>query len=219
MTLRAGWIGVGAAVAMLALPLGVAAQTPAAQPKATAVVPKAAPAATPKAAPAVVPKAAAAPAAQPKAAAATPAKPTTPNNRQAIEITADALEVQQDKRVAVFAGNVNAAQGEYVLRADKLTVHYAAGGGDNSISKIDATGSVFFSTAGQTAQGQAGTYDVDAGIITLTGAVVLTQGENVVRGNTLVLNLTTGQSRMDGGATGGGRVRGLFVPGGGPAAP
>ena len=146
-------------------------------------------------------------------------RPAPANNRLPVEITADALEVQQDKRIAVFAGNVAAVQGDYLLRADRLTVNYAATGGDNSISKIDAAGRVFFSTPAETAQGDAGTYDVDAGIITLTGAVVLTQGENVVRGNSLVLNLLTGQSRMDGGAATGGRVRGLFLPNGGPAAP
>ena len=131
-----------------------------------------------------------------------------------IEITADSLEVRQDQQTAVFSGNVTAIQGEIILRADQVTVHYAVGGGGSTINRIDAQGNVFFSTATETAQGQTGTYDVVNGIITLTGSVVLTTGENVVRGNRLVLNLVAGTSTVEGGPPeDGGRVRGLFVPG------
>ena len=49
---------------------------------------------------------------------------TAGNASQAIEITADTLEVRQSERVAVFEGSVNAVQGELVLNADILTVYY-----------------------------------------------------------------------------------------------
>lgn len=133
-----------------------------------------------------------------------------------IEIAADALEVQQDKQIAVFSGNVDAQQGSIKLRADRIWVHYqgdAAEDAAKAISKIDAEGKVFFSSGTETAEGDQGTYNVDNGVITLTGEVVLTQGNNVIKGNRLVFDLTTGQSTMDGDKRGGdGRVRGLFVP-------
>jgi len=135
-----------------------------------------------------------------------------------IEIAADALEVQQEKQIAVFSGNVDAQQGNIKLRADRIWVHYQ-GDADvdadaaQAISKIDAEGQVFFSSGAETAEGDQGTYDVDNGVITLTGEVVLTQGNNVIKGNRVVFDLTTGQSTMDGDKSGGdGRVRGLFVP-------
>lgn len=135
---------------------------------------------------------------------------------QAIEIEADSLEIDQEKRLAVFAGNVNAMQGQIRLSADTLRVHYAgaAGAGQAEISQIDAEGQVFFSTTRETAQGDRGTYDVENGIITLTGAVVVTRGDSVIRGRRVVLNLVTGQSTVDSGdgEAGDGRVRGLFVP-------
>jgi lipopolysaccharide export system protein LptA len=147
------------------------------------------------------------------------------NAREPIEIAADALEVQQDKRTATFNGNVNATQGTLVMRADRLVVTYTQGGtpgGDaNAISKLDAVGKVFLSTPGETAQGNNATYDVPAGIITLTGSVVLTQGQNVLRGERAVLNLATGNSRVEGapaGAGGDGRVRVVIDPNQ-PAAP
>jgi lipopolysaccharide export system protein LptA len=149
------------------------------------------------------------------------------NQKDPVEIVANTLDVQQDRRTATFAGNVVATQGVLTLRADKVTVAYANAGGPNTFDKLDATGKVFLSTPQETAQGNAATYDVGAGIITLTGGVVLTRGENVLRGERLVLNLATGTSRMEGGApalpgatTGGdGRVRGLFVPNDPAAAP
>ena len=133
-----------------------------------------------------------------------------------IEIAADALEVQQDKQIAVFSGNVDAQQGSIKLRADRIWVHYqgdAAEDAAKAISKIDAEGKVFFSSGTETAEGDQGTYNVDNGVITLTGEVVLTQGNNVIKGNRVVFDLTTGQSTMDGDKSeGDGRVRGLFLP-------
>ncbi|MEQ8246583.1 MAG: lipopolysaccharide transport periplasmic protein LptA [Alphaproteobacteria bacterium] len=133
-----------------------------------------------------------------------------------IEIAADALEVQQDNQIAVFSGNVDAKQGNMVLRAEKLWVHYqesATADTAQAISKIDAEGKVFFSSGGETAEGDQGAYDVDNAVIVLTGRVVLTQGDNVLKGSRLVLDLRTGRSSMDADqTTGDGRVRGLFVP-------
>ena len=136
-----------------------------------------------------------------------------------IEISADSLEVKQDENIAIFTGNVDALQGDIRLRASQLTVHYRSGeGGEagvNAISRIDASGSVFITSGRETAQGEAGVYDVENSLITLIQNVVLTRGENVIRGDRLVLDLATGQTRVDGGESGprsGGRVRSLFVP-------
>ena len=45
----------------------------------------------------------------------------------------------------------------------------------------------------------------------MTGSVVLTQGENVISGQTLVINLNSGQGRIEG--SGSGRVKSIFTPG------
>lgn len=148
---------------------------------------------------------------------------------QPIEINADRLEIQRDRRIAIFSGNVDAVQGEMRLRADILAVHYRndKGGGAGAeanlgatISRIDATGNVFISSPSETVQGRQGVYDVERGVIVLTGSVVLTRGENVIRGERLVLDLASGRSRMESAAPGGqgGRVRALFAPPAKPAA-
>ena len=76
---------------------------------------------------------------------------------QPIEITADSLEVQQDKQLAIFRGTVDAVQGEMNLRADVLVVHYRAReDNQNSISLIEAEGNVFVSSPTEMAQGDRG---------------------------------------------------------------
>ena len=158
----------------------------------------------------------------PLAATAQPAAPVKPSRDQPIEINADSLEVQQEKQVAIFSGNVDATQGDMKLKADQLKVFYRqgskpgeapraqapAGTPTGAITRIEAIGRVFVSSPTQTAQGDQGVYDVERNTITLTSRVVITQDKNVLRGDRLVMNLTTGQARMDGQS----RVKGLFVP-------
>ena len=133
-----------------------------------------------------------------------------------IEITADSLEVRQEEQIAVFRGNVDAVQGDLNLRADELTVYYRTGDENgNSVRLIEAHGNVFLSSPTEMAQGENGVYNVDADTVELTGTVVLTRGETVIRGDRLEMDLATGRSRvLSGGVeTGGeGRVKALFVP-------
>ncbi|MGZ9115788.1 MAG: LptA/OstA family protein, partial [Methylocystis sp.] len=46
----------------------------------------------------------------------------------------------------------------------------------------------------------------------LTGNVTLTQAENIVKGDKLVYDVTTGMATVQGGAAQGGRVRSTFTP-------
>ncbi len=138
---------------------------------------------------------------------------------QPIEINADSLEVQQDNNLAVFSGNVIVVQGALRLKAQTLKVYYRRSEGSDTeagaaISRIDAIGEVFLSSPNETAQGAVGVYDVEKRVVTLSGSVVLTRGDSVIRGERLVLDLTTGRSRVDGVVAGGQRerVRALFVP-------
>lgn len=146
---------------------------------------------------------------------------------QPIEIASDTLEVQQDKQIAIFRGNVDAVQGDMRLRSAELYVYYrerqaaganappprqpASGGPDtSSITKIEAKGDVFVSTPQERGQGDFGVYDVDKKTITLTGNVVLSNDQGTVRCARAVMHQDTGRSTCD--PVAGGRVRGVFVP-------
>lgn len=154
------------------------------------------------------------------------------NSDQPIDITSDSLEVVQEKHFAIFKGNVEAIQGDIRLRSDQLKVYYrdrneqkpaqppARGAkpaaqqnndtGTGSITKIEATGRVFISSPEETAQGSSGVYDTETRTVVLTGDVVITRGQNIIRGTKAVMNLDSGRSDMEAGP--GGRVRAMFVP-------
>ena len=74
--------------------------------------------------------------------------------------------------------------------------------GDNGtkITRIYARGDVVINTdQDQTTTGDLADYDVPGQMVTVSGNVVLTQGKNVLKGDRLVINLTTGESRFDPG--------------------
>jgi len=127
-----------------------------------------------------------------------------------IEIVADSLEVQQANNLAIFTGEVVAGQATLRLTADKLTVTYAAensGSDTGAIQKMRAEGNVFLSNGAETAQGAWAVYDVASSMIRMGGNVVLTQGENAISGESLVIDLNAGNGRIEGG-----RVKSVFTP-------
>ena len=132
------------------------------------------------------------------------------DSKAPIEITSDSLEVQQAQNLAVFSGDVEAGQGTLRLTADRVEVTYAEQSGGNAetgaIRNLQAEGNVFISNGAETAQGSHARYDVESGLITMTGNVVLTQGENVISGETLTINLNEGQGKVEG------RVKSIFTP-------
>ena len=126
-----------------------------------------------------------------------------------IEIVADSLEVRQAEDLAVFSGTVEAAQDTLRLTADKVTVHYdedEGGGETGAIRRMVAEGDVFLSNGSETAEGDFGEYDVEAGMVRMRGDVVLTQGQNAIQGERLVIDMETGVGRVEG------RVKSIFSP-------
>ncbi|MEX2518396.1 MAG: lipopolysaccharide transport periplasmic protein LptA [Paracoccaceae bacterium] len=132
------------------------------------------------------------------------------DSAQPIEIAADSLEVREGDKTAIFRGDVVAGQGTLRLTAKELEVDYGPGGGETGqIRRIEARGDVFLANGAETASGEFAEYDVAAGTIKMSGAVTLTQGGNVVKGEQLSIDLNSGQGRVEGG---GGRVKSVFTP-------
>ena len=132
------------------------------------------------------------------------------DNTKPIEITADNLELRQAENKAIFEGKVDVLQDQVRIRAQKITVSYegkAASGG--KIRNLLAEGGVFITSGTDSAKGAWARYDVISRIITMGGGVTLVQGENVIKGDSLVVNLKSGISRVEGGATG--RVKSIFT--------
>ncbi|MGB0919989.1 MAG: LptA/OstA family protein [Alphaproteobacteria bacterium] len=141
---------------------------------------------------------------------------------KAIEVTADALDVVQSDSVARFVGNVVAQQGALTLKAATISLYYNQGGngsGGAPVSLIEAKTGVSMASKSEAVTCDWLRYDIEAAQITLGGAVTLTRDGNTLKGEKLTIDLNTGLSRLEGGASSGGRVRGVFVPGQGFQAP
>ena len=70
----------------------------------------------------------------------------------------------------------------------------------------------------QVVTGETAVFDTKTNLITMLGGIVLTQGKNVLRGDRLMVDMTTGVSRVESDS---GRVQGLFQSSGqgGPVIP
>jgi len=145
------------------------------------------------------------------------------NRNQPIQIEASTLEVQDKTKVATFRGKVHVKQGDTELRCNVLVVYYeensaGATGGSKSaapgtepqrIRRLEAKGNVTVQQKEQTATGNTGIFDMRKNTITLNGNVVVSQGRNVLRGDRLVVDMSTAVSHLESTH---GRVQGLFQP-------
>lgn len=135
-------------------------------------------------------------------------------------IAHDSLEWYDTRQLAVARGDALAVREGKRLKGDVLTATLERLPGQSShISRIDAQGHVLVSSMDQIAQGDAGVYDVDTGIATLTGHVRLTRNDNELRGEYAVVDLNNNVSRLlsapPGAKVSGAeppRVEGLLVP-------
>jgi len=168
------------------------------------------------------------------------------NRDQPIQIEAASLEMRDKKKEATFSGNVKVVQGDTTMTSKSLVVFYdstpapapaaapAANskaakstpmqsatpgpGGSSSIKRLEARGDVKVTQKDQVVTGETAVFDTKTNLITMLGGIVLTQGKNVLRGDRLMVDMTTGVSRVESDS---GRVQGLFQSSGqgGPMIP
>lgn len=95
------------------------------------------------------------------------------SNDRPIEINADqGIEWQQKTKAYIARGNARAVQGDVAVHAETLTAYYRENsGGGTDIWRIDAIDKVRIVTPTQRAFGDKGIYDVDNGVLVLTGRV------------------------------------------------
>jgi lipopolysaccharide export system protein LptA len=84
--------------------------------------------------------------------------------------------------------------------------------GAQDIRRIEARGGVTVVSKDQNASGDLGVYDLKKKTITLTGNVVVSQGKNVLHGDRVVVDTTTGNAHIESGAASQNRVRALILP-------
>ncbi|GLH77692.1 organic solvent tolerance protein OstA [Bradyrhizobium sp. SSBR45G] len=141
------------------------------------------------------------------------------NRDQPIQIEAASLEMRDKKKEATFTGNVKVVQGDTTMTSKSLVVFYdggpqsgAQGGakpakpaqaatpgpdGSSAIRRLEARGDVKVTQKDQVVTGETAVYDTKTNMITMQGGVVLTQCKNVMRGDRLTVDMTTGVSRVE----------------------
>jgi lipopolysaccharide export system protein LptA len=171
------------------------------------------------------------------------------NRDKPIKINAESLNVRDKDKMATFSGDVHLVQGDVDMRSKTLVVFYddqppppapspstsgkapAASAQipppqqqnqqSQQIKRVEAKGGVTVRVPqkDQTASGDQGIFDMRANTVTMQGHVVIAQGPNVLSGDTLTVDMNSGDSTLTCDKVGGcGRVKGLFTPGSMPGA-
>lgn len=124
-----------------------------------------------------------------------------------VEVTADALEVNQTDGSAEFKGSVLVIQGVMRLSADAVRVTYKPE--QKGIERLEAIGSVTLVNGPDAAEAERAEYTIDSGTVVMTGNVLLSQGNSTLASNRMVVNLNDGTAQMSG------RVKTILNPDGG----
>jgi len=115
-------------------------------------------------------------------------------------IEAGADDILNKNGVTILSGQVDVRQGGTRILSDTMKIYGGATGlGSSSggdVSRIEATGNFYYLTPEQEVRGNNGVYTRESDTFTVTGDVILLQGENVVTGDTLIYNLQTEEARV-----------------------
>lgn len=121
-----------------------------------------------------------------------------------VEVTSEQLSVDQETGVAVFTGDVVIVQGEMRLAAPRVEVIYSED--QSSIQRLEATGGATLVSGEDAAEASRADYDIDTGLVVMTGDVLVTRGINVMTSDYMTVDLKTGSAEMQG------RVKTILQP-------
>ncbi|GAA6209780.1 hypothetical protein NBRC116601_30730 [Cognatishimia sp. WU-CL00825] len=113
-----------------------------------------------------------------------------------VEVSADSLSVDQETGSAAFQGNVEIIQGEMRMQAPLVNVFYTANA--DGIARLVGSGGVFIVSGKDTAKADDAEYDVDSGLIHMSGSVQLVQGINSITSERMTVNLNNSTAELHG---------------------
>ncbi len=133
------------------------------------------------------------------------------NSKDPVDITADKLDFDQKKRIAVFSGNVVARQAETTLEAEVLQVVFSSGS-EQDLKEIIATGKkVIVKLEDKKAVCRKMHYYADGRKIVLTGSPSIDDGKNVISGEEITFFIDDERSVVKSGQKR--RVKTTIFPG------
>ncbi|PDT78516.1 LPS ABC transporter substrate-binding protein LptA [Bradyrhizobium sp. C9] len=118
----------------------------------------------------------------------------------------------EDKSTAAPAPTTGATKAAAAQKGAPMQSATPGPGGASSIKRLEAKGNVVVTQKDQVVTGETAIFDTKTNLITMLGGgggqVVLTQCQNVLRGDRLLVDMTTGVSRVESDS---GKVQGLFI--------
>jgi len=151
------------------------------------------------------------------------------NNKDPIQIEADNMNVATPNQLVTFNGSVVVHQKDATLTTSELKVFYennsqpgatpvsAPPAGSTpaapnaQLRRFEAAGGLKITEPDQSVTGDSGWFDIAAQKAEVDGHVVLTQAKNVARGSKLLINLKTGEYKLEGGGSAG-RIQLMIDP-------
>ncbi len=133
-----------------------------------------------------------------------------------IHITSDRMISRQAEQLVEFSGKVRATQGDTVINADLLRIHFKDGesfpasedGNEDSIEKLVAVGNVVIDHENRKAYSEEAVYTASDGLLILSGEkVIVKEDGSSITGQRVVLNRQTGEIIVTGET---GRVEAFF---------
>ncbi len=135
----------------------------------------------------------------------------TTQSGEPFTISADSLSIYDRKKYAIFKGKVEVLRGQHKIRSGKMRIDYH---GNASVSgpktkgkanagaqlkQIVASERVFITTPdNQALSGDRAVFNVKANTVTVAGNVAISQEENLLKGDRIVIDLNTGQYKLTG---------------------
>lgn len=128
------------------------------------------------------------------------------NPELAISVGANESEFLKEEARVILRGDVTIDQGVLHLAADEVTIEYLQGdtrdnGTQGKVNSLLARGTVKIVCESDRAHGGEAFYNVSRRTIQLTHNVLLVRDSNILKGETLFIDLDTGHMTIEGGGT------------------
>ncbi|MBN1474875.1 MAG: hypothetical protein JW914_09685 [Syntrophaceae bacterium] len=132
------------------------------------------------------------------------------NKGEPIEINSKRMDAYNEEKTVMFSGNAVVRQGDKVLKADELKIHYknepntqikkktkASFETGNLMEKITAVGNVTSTQGERTVTGDEATYYHESGQVIIIGNVVMREGNNVIKGCKATIYLNENRGKLE----------------------
>ena len=133
-------------------------------------------------------------------------------NEASYELFSDNMFLDRNSSVIGFSGNVSINQGPFFMSADQIELFFVKKFNQKDFKELKATGHIVIENKGIiSATGNFATYSVNDKKMILTGNVTLTNQLSMIKGNKLILDISTGKIEILNDESKQEKVKGILV--------